>query len=77
MLSYLEREALQMGVKEIFVLSTRTMLWFEERGFEEVPPDRLPPNREYDTLRNSKVYLKKLGTQRDVDAEEMLWDLPG
>jgi len=75
MLAYLEREALKMGVSEIFVLSTRTMQWFEERGFQAVPPDRLPPNRDYDTSRNSKVYIKKLDSERDVDAEEMLWDV--
>lgn len=75
MLAYLEREAIKMGVKQIFVLSTRTMQWFEERGFIAVPPDTLPPNKQYDTERNSKVYLKMLHSERDVDAEEVLWNV--
>ena len=34
LLSYLERRALHMGITQLFVLSTRTMQWFEERGKE-------------------------------------------
>lgn len=75
MLSYLEREGLRMGISEIFVLSTRTMQWFEERGFMSRSPTVLPEERGYDTKRNSKVYVKKLGGSRDVDEEEVLWDL--
>ena len=35
-LAYLERRALLMGINELFLLSTRTMQWFEERGFIQV-----------------------------------------
>ena len=74
-LAYLERRALTMGIKQLFVLSTRTMLWFEERGFAPAEPSLLPPTRAYNATRGSKVYLKSLGSQRDVDAEELLWNM--
>lgn len=75
LLAYLERRALLMGVTSVFVLSTHTMSWFEERGFVLSDPSLLPPNREYNAARASKVYIKKLGSQRDVDAEELLWNV--
>ena len=74
-LAYLERRALVMGIKQLFVLSTRTMLWFEERGFVPSDPSLLPPTRAYNSSRGSKVYIKMLGSQRDVDAEELLWNI--
>ena len=75
LLAYLERRALLMGITHIFVLSTRTMQWFEERGFLASDPELLPPTRSYNATRGSKVYIKKLSTQRDVDAEELLWNM--
>lgn len=75
MLAYLERRALLMGITSVFVLSTHTMLWFEERGFVNSDPSLLPSNRFYNATRGSKVYIKRLGTQRDVDAEELLWNV--
>eukprot|EP00597_Dinobryon_sp_UTEXLB2267_P009551 CAMPEP_0170084782 /NCGR_PEP_ID=MMETSP0019_2-20121128/19868_1 /TAXON_ID=98059 /ORGANISM="Dinobryon sp., Strain UTEXLB2267" /LENGTH=599 /DNA_ID=CAMNT_0010300993 /DNA_START=34 /DNA_END=1833 /DNA_ORIENTATION=- len=75
LLAYLERRALLMGVTFVFVLSTRTMQWFEERGFNLVDPSSLPSTRDYNKSRGSKVYIKPLGTQRDVDAEELLWNI--
>ena len=35
LLAYLERRALLLGITQLFVLSTRTMQWFEERGESE------------------------------------------
>lgn len=75
LLAYLERRALVLGVREVFVLSTRTMQWFEERGFRLSDPSLLPPTRKYDASRGSKVYIKQLGSQRDVDMEELLWNV--
>jgi amino-acid N-acetyltransferase len=75
LLAYLERRALLMGVKKVFLLSTRTMQWFEERGFVVASPSDLPPSREYDVSRKSKVYMKELGTHRDIDSEELLWNI--
>lgn len=74
-LAYLERRAITLGIKTLFVLSTRTMLWFEERGFVLSEPSELPVTRAYNSTRGSKVYIKQLGSQRDVDAEELLWNM--
>merc|ERR1712217_443523 len=73
MLSFLQREALNLNVSEVFVLSTRTMQWFEEHGFRAADPKVLPEQKEYNVDRNSKVYVKRLGTLRDIDEEEILW----
>jgi amino-acid N-acetyltransferase len=75
MLQYLERRAVVMGVSELFLLSTRTMNWFLERGFSPATPQELPESRHYDYSRNSKVYTKKLKSLRAIDAEELLWDV--
>ena len=50
-----------MGITHVFVLSTRTMQWFEERGFYISDPSVLPPTRFYNSSRGSKVYIKQLG----------------
>ncbi|EEC50022.1 predicted protein, partial [Phaeodactylum tricornutum CCAP 1055/1] len=59
MLGYLERLCLVNSCSSIFVLSTQTMEWFVERGFDEVGVDRLPPSRQatYNYKRNSKIYM--------------------
>ena len=75
LLAYLERRALLMGITELFVLSTRTMQWFEERGFVSSDPSLLPPTRQYNKARGSKVYIKVLGSQRDIDVEELMWNI--
>jgi amino-acid N-acetyltransferase len=53
------------------------MQWFIERGFEEAHVDVLPESRRsiYNWQRKSKIYLKKLQTQRDLDAEELFWNV--
>jgi len=73
MLTYLERIAVQAGITNIFVLSTQSMQWFMERGFEEVGIDRLPRQRRerYNWQRRSKVYLKELRSVQEVVAEEL------
>jgi amino-acid N-acetyltransferase len=77
LLNYLERRALVLGIEHVFVLSTRTMQWFEERGFSECDPSLLPPDRKYNKARGSKVYMKQLVSQRALDAEELLWNVSG
>jgi amino-acid N-acetyltransferase len=76
MLGYLERLCVQKGAHMIFVLSTQTMEWFQERGFEEVSLDMLPPSRQatYNSSRGSKVYMKRITNIRDLDASELFWD---
>ena len=72
-LAYLERRALSMGVKTVFLLSTRTMGWFQERGYRSSDHSALPSTKEYDPSRGSRVYMKRLNTIRDLDSEELLW----
>lgn len=76
MLGYLERLSVENGCTTVFVLSTQTMEWFVERGFEEVGVDRLPPSRQatYNRNRNSKIYMKKIESLRDLDAQELWWN---
>mmetsp|Transcript_7625 Transcript_7625/g.24104 ORF Transcript_7625/g.24104 Transcript_7625/m.24104 type:complete len:331 (+) Transcript_7625:972-1964(+) len=75
LLSYLERVAIASGVKQLFALSTKTMQWFVERGFDEVTLDLLPQERRdiYDNSRRPKVYRKVLKADRDVDVEDAFW----
>ena len=75
MLTYLERLAIQLGVGKVFIVSTRTMQWFEEHGFTLADPSCLPAERYYNVDRAAKVYVKQLGTTRDIEAEELLWDI--
>jgi amino-acid N-acetyltransferase len=76
MLGYLERLCLQNNAPTVFVLSTQTMEWFVERGFDLVGVDRLPPSRQatYNWERNSKIYMKKIADDRDLDASELWWN---
>ena len=76
MLGYLERLCVQGGSSIVFVLSTQTMEWFIERGFDEVGVDMLPPSRQatYNKMRASKIYMKKINSIRDLDASELFWD---
>ena len=61
-LKRVEQRARAMGLKSIFVLTTRTMHWFIKRGFVPTDPDWLPEarKRKYNWDRRSKVLVKKL-----------------
>ena len=63
LLERMERQARSAGMEALFVLTTRTAQWFQERGFRPAGPDDLPPSRRalYDRVRNSRVYIKRLG----------------
>jgi len=60
--SYLEKQAKQDGINSIFVLTTRTAHWFQERGFNEIDIKKLPMEKQalYNYQRNSKVFMKKI-----------------
>lgn len=75
-LGFLERLAVQVGCSNVFVLSTQTMQWFQEREFKEVPVTRLPPSRQasYNHRRKSKVYMKTITDERDLDSAELWWN---
>ena len=62
LLDYLEARARNKGLKKLFVLTTRTGLWFVEQGFTQASVDDLPKERQamYNYQRNSQVYSKRL-----------------
>jgi len=62
MLSALEKSAIQLGIQQLFVLSTRTTQWFAERGFKLSKLEKLPVKKRslYNYKRNSKIYIKTL-----------------
>jgi amino-acid N-acetyltransferase len=58
----IERRARKMGIKRLFVLTTRTEHWFVERGFKLGTVDDLPAKKRdmYNYQRRSKVLFKPL-----------------
>lgn len=62
LLRRIEQRARAMGLKSIFVLTTRTMHWFIKRGFSVVDPNWLPEarKRKYNWDRRSQVLVKRL-----------------
>ena len=62
LLAHAEAKAKAMGLKSIFVLSTRNTHWFIERGFVETDPAWLPERKAalYNYDRRSKVFVKEL-----------------
>ena len=62
LLDYTERKAKQLGIKRMFVLTTHTAHWFQERGYEKGKLEDLPIVRQqlYNYQRKSKVFIKKL-----------------
>ena len=62
LLGFIERQARDMGIERLFVLTTRTAHWFLERGFAESDLARLPERRRgrYNHDRRSKVFVKEL-----------------
>mmetsp|Transcript_58431 Transcript_58431/g.79667 ORF Transcript_58431/g.79667 Transcript_58431/m.79667 type:complete len:164 (-) Transcript_58431:85-576(-) len=70
MLTFLERVAMSKGIHTVFILTTQTMHWFTERGFDEVTVDALPDSRRYNWQRKSKIFMKHLESSRQIDSEE-------
>lgn len=58
----IERQARELRLKRLFVLTTRTAHWFSERGFSETTREALPAARRelYNPRRRSKVFVKEL-----------------
>jgi amino-acid N-acetyltransferase len=61
-LDAMEKIAVKMGIKQLFVLTTQTTHWFLERNFKQCDMDVLPIKHQalYNYKRNSKVLLKKI-----------------
>lgn len=62
LLRYIERQARIQGLQRLFVLTTRTAHWFQERGFEPAEVSDLPVHKQtlYNWQRRSKVFIKPL-----------------
>ena len=62
-LERIEQRAQAQGLTSLFVLTTRTAHWFQERGFEPCQLEQLPQKKAelYNFQRNSKVFRKTLG----------------
>jgi len=62
MLHYIESRARSQGLKRLFVLTTQTAHWFQERGFKPVKVEQIPVSRRslYNYQRNSRIFFKTL-----------------
>lgn len=62
LLEAIKRRAIQMGIEKLFVLTTRTTQWFQERGFEIKSTEDLPAykRKHYDHQRKSRVLVLAL-----------------
>ena len=63
LLSRIAAQAKQIGLSKLFVLTTRSIHWFQERGFTPVDIDLLPESKKqmYNYQRRSKVLMADLG----------------
>ncbi len=66
LLARLEEEAQELGLEQVFVLTTRGAHWFQERGYHPTGVEALPVARRrlYNWRRGSKVYVKLLGAEK-------------
>ena len=62
LLERIAAQARQMGLSKLFVLTTRSIHWFQERGFTPVDIDLLPESKKqmYNYQRRSKVLMADL-----------------
>jgi amino-acid N-acetyltransferase len=62
LLAALETKAASLGLKTVFILTTRTAHWFQEQGFMPAALEDLPPQKQalYNYQRNSKVFAKEI-----------------
>ncbi len=62
LLRHVEDLARRQGLRQLFVLTTKTAHWFVERGFSESSVEHLPPEKKslYNLQRLSKVLIKAL-----------------
>lgn len=62
LLDEVEKEARAQGLDKVFVLTTQTHHWFQERGFQEASLEDLPMAKQdlYNYQRNSKILVKNL-----------------
>jgi amino-acid N-acetyltransferase len=71
LLKVVEKATLAHGIQNLFVLTTRTSHWFVERGFAIATVEDLPEKKRanYNTSRNSQIYLKALRAKENVNKD--------
>ncbi len=69
LLTAMEGLARERGIRRVFVLTTRTAQWFQERGYTPGQVEDLPETRrrDYNRARNSRVYTRSLGADAVPD----------
>lgn len=62
LLNHIEKQCTIKNISQLFILTTHTAHWFQERGFTEIEISRLPVERVklYNNQRNSKAFCKPL-----------------
>lgn len=62
LLGHMEGLTRARGIAQLFVLTTQTAHWFQERGFRPAEVEQLPMEKQalYNFQRNSKVFIKTL-----------------
>jgi amino-acid N-acetyltransferase len=67
-LSYLVEKAAKLGMTRVFVLTTRTVDWFEQLGFVEVDLESLPPKKRaaYNHARKSRIFALELKDRKAI-----------
>lgn len=62
MLEHIEKQSRSLGMDGLFVLTTQTSHWFQEKGFSQKDIKTLPMKRKalYNYQRKSQVFFKKL-----------------
>ena len=67
-LSYLVEKAERIGLTRVFVLTTRTVDWFEQMGFVEASLESLPARKRdaYNHARKSRIFALELKDRRPI-----------
>jgi amino-acid N-acetyltransferase len=67
-LSYLVEKAAKLGLTRVFVLTTRTVDWFENLGFVEADLESLPPGKRaaYNHARKSRIFALELKDRKAI-----------
>ncbi|MDM8547621.1 amino-acid N-acetyltransferase [Candidatus Venteria ishoeyi] len=62
LLGFMEKQARKNHIHRLFILTTRTAQWFQQRGFTQAKLDKLPITRLnlYNYQRLSKIFIKDL-----------------
>ena len=62
LLEEIQKRARDLGIEKLFVLTTRTVHWFQERGFRMANVEDLPKDKRdhYNYQRRSKILIQNL-----------------